>query len=214
MTTYLMCDANADAGASVGFYDPNWLRSGAVIDLDYTNNIYYYNGAYYRSVDDIISAGHGDYVGGYARLILPSPLPSVWSLAGSGVGSGAAAAQYLVCLDDGDDGVVGDEIVYFGRDASSSYNLSVNTGNATVVPQIVGTITAGSRVSFAARVGVGGAVYCNGAGYLYNNVSYSGLTRLVIGNRSDAARGWTGTFDRITIFNVSLSNAQISALSV
>ena len=212
MTLFLKSNTPIDPSAVVAKYSA--VPPNAVIDLNYTDNSFYYDGAYYASVAEIIAAGFGAVSGGVQTLMLPT-LGSAFSLYGSGICG--ASTGYMFTLEDDSDGDPADNFVACSQNGVIAASFISYSGSASQVNFTAGagSADADDPISYAARLKLNDVAVSFNKTVVQSDadaVMPVGLTTLVIGNRGDGARTWAGTIGRITIINADLTDAQLVAL--
>lgn len=196
-----------------------WYEVGALIDIDYENDRAYIAGVEYASVADARTAGAIVQSGGIDR-IPTTGLGSNYVLAGKGITGSTtqanATSRYLLCVDDGADGSPTDEISALAQTRSSvSYlNASLITGSASQLVTPWESATGGGNstaVRIAARIKANdSAISFNGGTVIAaTTVTIPAVTQLVVGNRDDGTRAWTGTIHRVAVVNASISDADL-----
>lgn len=201
----------------------NWWFNDAIIDLDLENDRCRYNGVNYSSFAALVTAGFASEVGGIKRVSLGALLPAAYSIVARGVTSASATGgtgQYILTLDDGDDGTPLDEAVILTRQVISSQDrLAASMWHSSVSYPNDGSVATTGAVSnstpalFAVRCKAGdfGGSFQKQTTTKTVTAQMPTLTQLVVGNREDGARPWGGTVSRIAILNTELSDAQLAA---
>lgn len=196
-----------------------WYEVGALIDVDYENDRAYVAGVEYASVAAARTAGAIVQSGGIDR-IATTGLGSDYVIAGKGITGSTtqsnATSRYLVCVDDGADGVALDELAALAQSRSSvSYlNGSIITGSAN---QVDSTWESSSGATNSTAVRIAARIKANDSAISFNggtaiadtSVSIPTVTQMVVGNREDGTRAWTGTIHRVAIVNAAISDAAL-----
>lgn len=222
MTIYLQCDVNVDPAASVGNYS-RWWDETAAIHLDYENDRAYIDGVAYATIADakaadaILTASGVDYV----------PLPTLaasYALCATGT-TGAiqpanGTSRYMVALDDGADASPTDELIAFGEigDSGNGYVFMLAyTGGANQIPGFPnGDVSWLTGTSTDFRLGIrmkaSDILISKEGATTINDVvnTLPTLTRLVIGNRTDGTRAWTGGIGQILLINQEINEATLN----
>jgi len=196
-----------------------WYLPNALIDVDYENDRAYIAGVEYASVADARTAGAIVQSGGIDR-IPTTGLGSNYVLAGKGITGSTtqsnSTSRYLVCVDDGADGVALDELVALAQSRSSvSYlNGSIIAGSANQVDsawESSSGATNSTAVRIAARIKANDSAisFNGGTAIVDTSVSIPTVTQMVVGNRDDGLRAWTGTIHRVAIINAAVSDADL-----
>jgi len=215
MSTFIKSDVVIDPAAVVGDY---YRIPNAVIDFNFETERFWYSNTLYGSVAAVIAAGNGNSTGGVQRVNLPE-LPSAFSFYAKAV-NGTPAAAYVMSLEGGSDGVAADNIVYLAQSLLSQFGCGVFAGSVDQTSSNLlteGLGAGGLTVTAACRMKVNDlAASFNGAAVKTDTVASlpTGLTTLVIGNRDDGARPWSGTIQRIVIIAAELSDAELVALNL
>lgn len=216
MTVFIKSDVAIDPAAVIA----NYARmADAVIDLNYETGRFWYADRFYASVEAIIAAGHGSATGGVQRLTLPS-LPTAFTVFTDGV-SGEPGNRYMMSLDDGSDGEVSDNLFAVTQDPSAYAQLlcirnSVNQVLETNYLRQPGLGANGISFATATRLAANDMAVSYNGGTVKTDTSVAlplGLSHLVIGNRDDGLRTWTGTIKRIAIIAASRGNDELQALT-
>lgn len=203
----------------------DWWTANAYADLDYENDRAYVNGIAYATLADARTAGIIVQTGGIDRIALPT-LTTSYAIAARGVTGSAAPSssvpQYLVALDDGNDGKPADELIGLAWATSSSVtyaNIVVYAGSASQVAAIPSAASSSAKalsgaIRMALRAKVNSAILSVDGTTLGTDTGFTNPapTQIVVGNREDGTRGWTGTIGRIAFVNAEITEAELNAL--
>lgn len=220
---------NRSTNVTIVVASANWWDPDAIIDLDYANNRYRVNGTNYASIAAMISAGVYFQVSGKDYMPLTGLLPSAYTIVSIGTtgpnAQSTTVAEYMLTLDDGDDGVSNDELTSIIRQYNSGtstafFGYRVDAGGSNQLDNLGGTIKTSDpnytgvlkTVAFAARVQSGShSMAVNGVSLGSSTITaMSAVNRMVIGNRSvDPGRAWTGTFQRVKILNKAATDFEL-----
>jgi hypothetical protein len=204
----------------------DWWFADSIMDFDFQNSRFRYNGVSYSTFVDLVTAGFASELSGITRITLGSLLPSSYTILARGVThtvtTVAGTAQYIATLDDGNDAVPLDEAVILTRQTilgQDRLGASVWSGGTTYPTDssLMATSTAetgGNTVTYASRIALNDfATSFNGAAAItLSTVPMPVVTQLVVGNREDGLRPWGGTVHRIAILSTVLSNAQLTTI--
>ncbi|WP_416065429.1 sialate O-acetylesterase [Rhizobium sp. ZK1] len=201
-----------------------WFDKHAVLDLDFTNSRFFYRNLVYNSIAELTAAGY--YISAAVESMpVDRLLSSQFSIFVSGTNPNvdSATAQYAVCIDDGNDGVPTDEFVAVSRVGTStkSWGIVVFHTSTASVPGGSGSVNVGAangtdfKTAVRARTndmnaGSGGSV---GTTASSSAPMATGLTNLVLKNRTDGTRPWAGTLKRVQILDYLLDNAAIASVT-
>ncbi len=191
----------------------NWWTANALVDIDYANDRAYINGTAYTSVAAARTAGAITInTNGKDTVAVAPTAPYV--LAAKGVTSGTIGNEYLAALDNG----ANTNLVYFGTGAtnfaaggylaggSSVLSIGNTTGDAAVNSAHWGAVRIKSASSIISLKG--GAKNVSSAS---TNLP-SGITTLVVGDRSTGSRAWSGTIGRVVLVQADLTNVEVNSL--
>ena len=198
----------------------NWWTPDSIVDVDFQNNRARINGVNYASIAAARTANAIKTSPTGVDYTDVSGLGTSYTLAAKGITPNTTASQILAAMDDGDDGVTNDEIVYVGQYFTNSQhrvNLFVQAGGAARLNSGNGpALTMNSPVRMAVRVK--NALYygmVDGASGATATASgpLPAVNRVTYGKRSVASElAWTGTVHRVVVVNADLTNDQINAL--
>lgn len=206
-----------------------WVRADALVDLDFANGRYFYDGDIFYSLAAMATAGFwtgASALGGLVSLAGIS-MPSAFTLCASAVNPDPQLAdgRFLVVVDDGADGVTTDERAAIIQSTTSGtrYNLltlhagSVSqSGGATPFVRSTNGTAAGSLVNAAARFQLNNlGMYVNGGSSGADNAATmpTGLSRICCFIGGDGANAFTGTPGRITLISGAKDDATLATLA-
>ena len=196
-----------------------WWTPDSIVDVDFQNNRARINGVSYSSIAAARTAGAIKKSAAGVDYTDVSNLPASYVLAAKGTPA-SNTVQIIAALDDGDDAVGNDEIVYIGQrtfggvTSANAFISAANTGRISPASGVA--LTEGQSTRIALRVKSGSNyLMCNGAQSFAsaNTGAQPAVTRLTYGKRSVSDHlTWTGAVHRVTLIPADLTNAQINAL--
>ncbi|MDR6952287.1 hypothetical protein J2X65_001642 [Ancylobacter sp. 3268] len=223
MTILLVSDINFDAEAVVAKYP--WPFVSAILDFDYANERFYYNGTVYDALADMVTAGFYTENPSGDSITLPSSITTC-SLFFEGVAAGttpSGAAQWALSLDDGEDGDLLDNAIWIDRTQVSPAGRgeigcyrggAIQTGDEM---RSLAVLPNSTHVSVAARFATSNlGVSYNGAAVRTNGTALlpTSLTRVTVKNRGiDYARPWGGTATRVAVIAAAVTDAELIAMA-
>ncbi|MBM3298794.1 MAG: hypothetical protein FJY85_02425 [Deltaproteobacteria bacterium] len=198
----------------------NWWVPDSIVDVDFQNNRARINGVSYASIEAARTANAIKTSPTGVDYSDVSGLGTSYVLAAKGITADVNQTQILAALDDGDDGITNDEIVYVGRHfANNEYRAALfsQAGNSSRLGSITSPLlSTSSPVRMAVRA-KSGNYYGMVNGVAGASSAASGalpaVNRVAYGKRSVASElSWTGAVHRVVVINADLTNDQINAL--
>lgn len=212
MTTLLKSTGTADPAAIVSSYGP---MTNSLVDLNNASGRFYYGSTRYNSLSAIVAA-HGSTAGGVSQIAIT--LPSVYWLYAEGH-TGAPAAAYLMSLNDGADAAPADNLLAISQGTDSAMSVLMLSNSVDQLASNLYQAGAGANnidIAVAVRVKLNDMAASFNGGAAKTDTSATlpiGLINMVVANRDDAIRAWSGTWRRLVVGTGELNNAQLAALS-
>lgn len=203
------------------WWDPAVDLYAGSVHIDYENNRARINGVTYttlaaaRTATAMTANGAWDKVpittgASYAfaaRVILPADAP-------------AGNTRYAIALDDGADGSASDNIAFIEQNVNDGQGYAQMSHNVLAGAS---RVSATNKAGVSRTVPVRSAIRCKAGAYAWSvNGSLASAstnagappvcTEMIVGNRNDGARAWTGTILEAIYINGDLDDAQLNAL--
>lgn len=201
-----------------------WFDKNANLDLDFTNSRFFYRNLVYNSIAELTAAGYYTASANGDWLPVTNLLSSQFSLFVSGVNPNvdSATAQYAICIDDGNDGAPTDEFASISRSGTGTktWGLVVfHTSTASIAGGLASVTVGGVNLTpfkTAARVRTND-MNLGSAGTAGTQATSAptatGLTNLVLKNRTDGTRPFAGTLGRVQVLDYLIDNATLASIT-